>query len=161
MGAAGKALKTSPVISVRQMRPRDIPAALAILYESPDAAMWSESGLLESCVSGNGWVAEVGRRLAGILIAQAAADELEILNLAVATGERRKGIASHLVNSRLQRAHAEGVRATYLELRASNAAALAFYRSLGFQICGRRTGYYRDPAEDAMLMALHSPGRNY
>jgi ribosomal-protein-alanine N-acetyltransferase len=41
-----------------------------------------------------------------------------------------------------------------LEVRASNSAALAFYRALGFAIAGRRPLYYADPIEDAVLMEL-------
>ena len=41
-----------------------------------------------------------------------------------------------------------------LEVRASNAAALAVYRALGFAATGRRPRYYADPPEDALLLQL-------
>ena len=47
-----------------------------------------------------------------------------------------------------------GVRDVVLEVRASNGAALGFYGSLGFGETGRRTRYYADPIEDAVLMGL-------
>ena len=46
----------------------------------------------------------------------------------------------------------EGVRALYLEVRDSNAAARALYGSLGFTQVGRRRGYYQHPTEDALLL---------
>jgi len=160
MRASIRESNNSAVISIREMRPTDVPAALAILRESPEAAMWSENSLMEGCSRGNTWVAVVDGNIAGVLIAQTAADELEILNLAIKGAQRRKGVASNLVNARLERAFAQGVRGVYLELRASNSSALAFYGNLGFQICGRRVNYYRNPAEDAILMVLHRPNQN-
>ena len=89
-------------------------------------------------------------RIAGFLVArQTAPGEHEILNIAVEPRQRRCGIARRLLESEL--ASARG--AWFLEVRESNAAAIAFYRSLGFQLAGRRAEYYhRDLAESAIVM---------
>jgi ribosomal-protein-alanine N-acetyltransferase len=78
--------------------------------------------------------------------------ESEILNLAVDPGERRSGVARALLNEAL--AGAPG--AWFLEVRASNAAAIRLYEQAGFERAGRRDGYYREPAEEALVMRFFS-----
>jgi ribosomal-protein-alanine N-acetyltransferase len=56
------------------------------------------------------------------------------------------------VTSALIDAHSAGARHAYLEVRASNQGAIAFYTRLGFRACGRRPKYYRNPEEDAVLL---------
>jgi ribosomal-protein-alanine N-acetyltransferase len=99
-------------------------------------------------------VAELGGSFAGILIGRVAADEFEVLNLAVAKARRRRGVATQLVEVALEDARIAGARQTYLEVRASNKGGIALYERLGFRVCGRRPNYYRDPIEDAILLVL-------
>jgi [ribosomal protein S18]-alanine N-acetyltransferase len=141
-------------ITVRRMIAPDVPTVLAILKTSPEASIWSEEGVLESVSQGIALAAEQEGRLAGILIGRVAANEFEILNLAVWEECRRRGIATRLV----EYARIKGVRQTYLEVRASNEGGIAFYKGMGFQVCGRRPNYYRHPAEDAVLFVLHKGG---
>ena len=54
----------------------------------------------------------------------------------------------------------EGAQQAYLEVRASNHAAIALYTRLGFRVCGRRPNYYRDPEEDAVLVLVLHNERN-
>jgi len=145
-------------VTLRRMSAADVSAALSILEESPEAAMWSRESLLESAARGTAWAAELDGRVAGILIGQVAADEFEILNLAVAKANRRHGIAIQLLKAALESARAAGARKIYLEVRASNEAGIAFYSRMGFRVSGRRPNYYRDPVEDAVLLALHTNG---
>ena len=84
-----------------------------------------------------------------------AADEMEILNLAVAPQSRRLGIASQLIARALASAKDSGAARAYLEVRPSNAAALALYAQHGFAAAGRRPLYYRDPVEDALVLSKH------
>jgi ribosomal-protein-alanine N-acetyltransferase len=140
------------------MSASDIAAVLFILEESPEAAMWSRDSLLEASSLGIAWTAEIGGLVAGTLIGRAAADEFEILNLAVAKAHRRRGVATRLVGAALESARAVGAAKTYLEVRASNEKAIALYSKLGFRILGRRTKYYRDPEEDAVLLVLDTNG---
>lgn len=86
----------------------------------------------------------------GVLIQ--AADEAEVLNLAVAGNSRGRGVGSALLRSLLESAALEGVRQVYLEVRESNTAARALYGAHGFAEVGRRRGYYQRPVEDALIL---------
>jgi [ribosomal protein S18]-alanine N-acetyltransferase len=78
----------------------------------------------------------------GFVLGQVAADEAEILTLAIHTEARRQGIATRLVEALAETAGAAGARVLYLEVAVDNAAALALYRKLRFVERGRREGYY-------------------
>jgi ribosomal-protein-alanine N-acetyltransferase len=155
MNSPGEKIGNSSAVTVRRMSASDAFAAHSILEESPEASIWSRESLLESASQGIAWAAELDGRVAGILIGRVAADEFEILNLAVGKASRRRGVATQLVNAALDCARDAGARQAYLEVRASNEGGIAFYARLGFRICGRRPNYYRNPTEDAVLLALH------
>jgi [ribosomal protein S18]-alanine N-acetyltransferase len=154
MPAPGEKVDHAPGVTVRRMSASDTSAAHSILKECPEASIWSAESLLESVSQGIAWAAELDGGVAGILIGRIAADEFEILNLAVGKACRRRGIATQLVRFALEYARRAGARRTYLEVRASNEGGIAFYTRLGFRDCGRRANYYRDPLEDAVLLAL-------
>lgn len=78
--------------------------------------------------------------------------ECEILNIAVARDQRRKGIAELLIQDIAERASKTGCDTLMLEVRISNLAARALYEKLGFEAVGIRKAYYRYPTEDAILM---------
>jgi ribosomal-protein-alanine acetyltransferase len=88
------------------------------------------------------------------VVALDAADEGEILNLAVAPAGRRNGLGRALVQHILEALTARGVRQVYLEVRESNAPARALYAAQGFKEVGRRQQYYRRPVEDAIVLRL-------
>jgi [ribosomal protein S18]-alanine N-acetyltransferase len=140
-------------VIVRGMIRSDVPAMLSILCESPETSMWSENSLRESCGSESAWVAERGKCVVGFLIGRAAADEFEILNLAVAKAYRRNGIGSRLLESALNWFRTAETQRAYLEVRASNEAAIALYERHGFSACGRRARYYQHPVEDAIVLS--------
>lgn len=79
--------------------------------------------------------------------------EIHLLNLAVRPEYRRRGLARRLMRAMVTLGRRAGGRIFFLEVRPSNEEALALYRSLGFQITGRRPNYY-DDGEDANLMTL-------
>jgi ribosomal-protein-alanine N-acetyltransferase len=149
-------ISASARVSVRLMSGADVPIARSILKESPEASMWSRESLMESASRGIALVAELDGSVAGILVGRVAADEFEILNLAVGKAWRRRGAASQLVADAVGRAQSSGAKQVYLEVRASNGGAIAFYEKMGFRICGRRPNYYRDPVEDAVLLIFHN-----
>lgn len=99
-------------------------------------------------------VAEDQGRIAGYVVALDAADEGEILNLAVGEGGRRRGLGRALVGAIVAALSERGVRQVYLEVRESNAAARALYAAFGFKDVGRRRAYYRRPVEDAIILRL-------
>ena len=124
-------------------------AVAAIQQASPGAARWRVADYLEQ----DFWVAIEGNRVVGFLVARnVAADEREILNLAVAPDFRRKGVARALVDAALGAFRGS----VFLEVRESNAVALKFYKSLGFKELSRRKGYYDSPVETAIVMKFHS-----
>lgn len=80
--------------------------------------------------------------LAGFAVGRVAADEAELLTIAVLPGLRRAGHGRALVRLFEAAAVARGARSIFLEVAAGNAAALALYRGAGFRTVGRRRGYY-------------------
>ncbi|MBR3293065.1 MAG: ribosomal protein S18-alanine N-acetyltransferase [Oscillospiraceae bacterium] len=79
-------------------------------------------------------------------------DEAYIGNVAVAPEHRRRGVASALLESLLQRVKAMGLAFVTLEVRATNMPAIALYEQFGFSVVGRRKNYYSAPTEDALIM---------
>jgi len=102
-------------------------------------------------------VAAAPEGVAGYVIAQDAADEGEILNLAVASARLRGGIGRALVEQVLAALAERGARQVFLEVRESNGAARALYASLRFEEVGRRSSYYRRPVEDAIVLRAAIP----
>ena len=82
-------------------------------------------------------------------------DEGHITNVAVVTGHRRRGIATSLLKELRARAETYALSFITLEVRASNAPAIALYKSHGFRSIGLRPGYYEKPREDALIMTLY------
>lgn len=89
----------------------------------------------------------------GYLLSWHVVDEVQLLNVAVALGARRQGIGRALMQDLLDHARASGAAKILLEVRTSNASAIALYESLGFSTFNVRTGYYAD-GEDAAEMML-------
>jgi ribosomal-protein-alanine N-acetyltransferase len=155
MSASIKMSKGPLGVAIRKLTASDVPAVLAILRESPEAAAWSRESLLQlASVESAAWVAELNAVVAGFLIGRVAADDFEILNIAVFGAHRRSGIGSKLLESALDFSRIAGIARMYLEVRASNGPAIALYTRYGFTECGRRARYYRDPIEDAVLFTL-------
>jgi ribosomal-protein-alanine N-acetyltransferase len=80
---------------------------------------------------------------------------MHILNLAVHPQQRRRGLARRLLAAGMAQAREMGARVAWLEVRPSNAPALALYHSFGFKEVGRRLRYYDDTQEDALLLAYY------
>src|SRR5439155_19201251 len=97
-------------------------------------------------------VAEREGRLGGYALTVLQPPVAELENLATAPEQRRHGIARALLHDALAACAAGGARDLTLEVRVSNDAAQALYRGFGFRLAGLRSGYYRLPEEDALLM---------
>jgi ribosomal-protein-alanine N-acetyltransferase len=78
--------------------------------------------------------------------------EGQITNIAVAPDKRRCGYGRAIVDALIRDAEARNLEQIALEVRASNEAAIALYKSLGFFEAGRRKHFYKNPAEDALVM---------
>ncbi|MGH6924688.1 MAG: ribosomal protein S18-alanine N-acetyltransferase [Propylenella sp.] len=97
-----------------------------------------------------------GRRMpAGFILYRLAADEAEILSVAVIPECRRRGIGKKLLEEALRHAYREGASDIHLEVEDSNLAAIALYRGVEFRESGRRSGYYtqgRETPAGALVM---------
>ena len=148
---------TKSAIVIRPATPRDLVAVVAIEQMSfSDPWTYDALATVLRLPHARFFVAEEGggtaARLVGYVVALVMSDEGEIADLAVHPASRRNRLGA----LRLERAEEEaarcGVRAMFLEVRDSNEAALALYRSRGFEVVGRRRGYYRLPVEDALVL---------
>jgi ribosomal-protein-alanine N-acetyltransferase len=154
--AAYRVTAVSP-ITIRAAGVADLDAIHAIEVAS-FSDPWSRSGIRDMILGGNATivVAASGGRVLGFAVLLVAADEAEIANVAVAFGERRRGVGAMLIDHLLEVATARGARTTHLEVRESNAAARALYAARKFREVARRRQYYRLPDEDAVVMRRES-----
>lgn len=131
----------------------DAPAA-AGLERRAFTDPWSAQSFRDMVAAGHAicLVADDGGAVAGYAVGTVAADEGEILNLAVEQASRRRGIGRALLERLIEELETAGARSLFLEVRASNEAAIGLYQSKGFRIFGRRKGYYAEPREDAVTM---------
>ena len=94
-------------------------------------------------------------RVVGFIMAQLTVDEAEILSLGVAAVSQRSGVGTRLVQGLIDAAHGKDVKRIFLDVAASNTAAIGLYVKLGFTQMGRRKDYYSHTGgrrEDALLM---------
>jgi [ribosomal protein S18]-alanine N-acetyltransferase len=105
-------------------------------------------------------VDDAGGGIRGYAILMPVLQEAELLNIGVAAGQQRKGLGRALLLEMLDVACEKNMLRVFLEVRASNAAALALYRSTGFVGVGVRRGYYQNAngSEDAITMACDLTG---
>jgi ribosomal-protein-alanine N-acetyltransferase len=90
----------------------------------------------------------------GFILARTAADEAEILTLAINPAHRRKGGGRALVEAAAEVASAAGAETMFLEVAEDNAPALSLYETCGFRTSGRRAGYYARGATRIDALAL-------
>jgi ribosomal-protein-alanine N-acetyltransferase len=133
----------------------DLVGALAALHAEAFDAPWPVEAFADLLAQPGALLeAEAG----GFVLVRVAADEAEILTLAVRPAARRAGLASRLVRAAAARAAREGATRLFLEVAEDNAAARALYAGLGFEAAGRRPRYYarsEGPAVDALLLVLN------
>jgi ribosomal-protein-alanine N-acetyltransferase len=147
---------TTDQITLRRLGYTDLPQVIAIERQSFPTA-WSlamfvlelskPSSICLAAVQDDGAGAE---RLAGYLICARYADVWHVMNIAVDPALRRRGIALALMERLIEQAGADA--AYTLEVRPSNAPAIALYERLGFRAAGTRPRYYHDTGEDALIM---------
>jgi [ribosomal protein S18]-alanine N-acetyltransferase len=100
-------------------------------------------------------------KIVGMLVAWMLLDEVHIATIAVRPEYRRLGIGRNLVKTALRAAVDRGAISATLEVRAGNTAAQELYRDFGFEEVGRRSGYYKDNAEDALIMSVFDLDDHY
>jgi ribosomal-protein-alanine N-acetyltransferase len=134
-------------------------AALAALHRVSFRHGWSE-GEFERLLSERAGIAHVARAdggrgpVIGFVLSHCTGAEAEILLVALAPGERGRGIAAKILAKHLSRLAAAGVREVFLEVDEGNAPALKLYERAGFREVGKRGGYYRRPEGNASALIL-------
>jgi [ribosomal protein S18]-alanine N-acetyltransferase len=147
-------------IAVRRMIPADLPRVLEIAEALEYAPHYPHStwlGVLDPQAAPPrlALVAEDrSAQVQGFVVASQLPAQAELETIAVAPASQRRGIARCLLQSLMEELGPAGIHEVWLEVRVSNAPAVALYRSLGFRETGRRPRYYADPVEDALLMGL-------
>lgn len=90
--------------------------------------------------------------LVGYLVISRYVDAWHVMNVAVEPAQRRRGVATALLERLFELTRGRGRRGYTLEVRVSNTEAIALYERLGFKPRGVRRGYYTDNREDALIM---------
>ena len=140
---------------IRAATSHDLVAIAEIEQNEPMGSQWSLAQLSAELSNPKAVfvVAEVNDSCAGYALAWRVLDEVEIMTIAVAESYRQQGIGRALLEFLLRPPE---VRTAFLELRESNQAARALYRSTGFEKTGTRRNYYRN-GEHAILMRKECP----
>jgi ribosomal-protein-alanine N-acetyltransferase len=144
-------VRTDERYRIRRASPADLPRIADIeraVFSDPwPAAAFRDLLGIEALVA-----ASPAGQVVGYLFAHHAADEGEILNLAVDPAHSRCGVGTALVQTVLRDLGDAGVARVFLEVRESNRPAQAFYQILGFTPVSRRPRYYSRPREDALVL---------
>lgn len=88
----------------------------------------------------------------GYVGSQSVLDGADMMNIAVHPTHRSKGVGYTLISSLIDQLREKNVISLSLEVRVSNESAIRLYRKMGFEVVGKRPGYYRNPREDAFIM---------
>ena len=141
------------MITITEMNAVHVPQ-VAELEKLCFADPWSEKSVASELE--NKWalwlVALEENNVVGYIGSQTSIDETDVMNVAVHPDFRRKGIAEKLIEQLVAELKGRGSHALMLEVRASNAPAIALYEKLGFVQVGCRKNYYRNPKEDALIL---------
>jgi [ribosomal protein S18]-alanine N-acetyltransferase len=143
-------------VLIRSATPQDISAIRALEEPVATAAHWHlreyDALFAPEAPRRVALVAEEeDQQICGFIVARCGLEEWEIENVVVAIAYRRRGIGRELVRMVVRLAGATAA-AVLLEVRESNTPARQLYEKLGFVEIGRRTAYYHDPVEDALLL---------
>ena len=139
---------------VEPATPRDAPK-LAEIHGDSFHRGWGE-GEFESMLTERNTLVHrlrLGRKTIGFAVSRMAADEAEILSIAVAVNHRGRGLSRNLLLTHLGHLAGRGVRKVFLEVEENNQPARRLYEWAGFAVAGRRERYYRE-ANGEQLNAL-------
>jgi [ribosomal protein S18]-alanine N-acetyltransferase len=145
-------------IRIERALPEDA-TELANLHAQALPPGWSAADLAAFCRDKHKIVlkAASGGRLPGFTVLQFAADEAEILTLAVSEEARRQGMASLMLRTAIESCERKLISRLYLEVAEGNGPAIKLYAKAGFSIIARRENYYqlsRSAPETALIMRL-------
>jgi [ribosomal protein S18]-alanine N-acetyltransferase len=134
---------------------RDAPA-LARIHGASFHRGWGESEF-ESMLTERNTLAHrlrMGRKIVGFSVSRLAADEAEILSIAVAESHRGRGLSHNLLLTHLGHLAGRGVRTVFLEVEENNPPARRLYERAGFTVVGRRERYYRQSGGEPLNALL-------
>ena len=140
----------------RRMTAADLDTVMEIenrIYPYP----WTRGNFVDSLTAGyHCWIADLRGTIVGYSVAAIAAGEAHLLNLSIAAEWQRRGLGAELLRFIAKLAQDYAVERIFLEVRPSNAAALALYRRAGFRTIGVRRAYYpaHSGREDAVVLEL-------
>ncbi len=140
---------------IRQMQPDDLEQAAALEAQN-FSRPWSKEAFADALEKDYYQylvaVDEESQRIFGMCGLIRTLEEGGITNVVVSENARNQGIGYRMLTELMRRAEREGVREYTLEVRKSNAPAIALYRKLGFVEEGIRPAFYDMPVEDAVIM---------
>lgn len=147
---------------MRAMTQADVDAVLAI-EQAVQRFPWTRGNFIDALDSG--YVCRIddeGGEIRAYAILIPVLEEAELLNIGVVAGWQRKGLGRAMLCAMLEEACERNMRRVFLEVRSSNAAAIALYRSAGFSEIGLRRAYYQNAngSEDAITMACELRGES-
>lgn len=161
---------TGPAVRVRPAVEGDLPALAALeaaAFPDPGSPAWSRELLASELAQATALmlvaVAEEpsppgSEGVLGYATFRRVGHESELLRVAVAPEARDRGIGRRLVETGLARLREAGVTTCFLEVRPTNAPALALYDRLGFARISRRRRYFPD-GSDALVLEVEVGGR--
>jgi ribosomal-protein-alanine N-acetyltransferase len=134
---------------------RDAPA-LARIHGASFHRGWGEGEFERMLTERNTLVhrLRVGRKIVGFSVSRMAADEAEILSIAVARSHRGRGLSGNLLLTHLGHLAGRGVRTVFLEVEENNQPARRLYERAGFGVVGRRERYYPQPGGEPLNALL-------
>ena len=152
MMAAERETQKGVQVQISEFQPEELPAVRALELECFSDA-WSEKLLQDLLTSSwdKTWVLKEAETVCGYCNFRVIAGEGELMRIAVHGACRGRGYGRLLMERLLKEAEQENVADITLEVRASNAPALALYEAYGFQKEAVRKNYYSDPTEDALI----------
>lgn len=138
------AFKTAPAV-VEPASLRDA-SALSQLHRASFHRGWGADEFEQILIERNalGHRLRSGRAIIGFIVSRMAADEAEILSVAVASRHRGRGYSRDLLHAHLGHLAGLGLKTVFLEVEENNAPARALYQRAGFRVVGRRERYYKD-----------------
>ena len=142
-------------VELRKLVMKDLAAIEEIeraSYPTPWSRSMFASELARASSISLGAVAVETGELVGYLVISRYVDAWHVMNIAVAPGWRRRGVATALLERLFEVTANDGRRGYTLEVRVSNTSAIRLYEQLGFRSRGVRRAYYTDNREDALIM---------
>jgi ribosomal-protein-alanine acetyltransferase len=163
MSAEHKAAANETEVAIVRMTEHDLLEVVEI-EEQSGLSRWGWAAYYAELQGGNRELMLVAKpvgargldqyQIAGYIVARETAGELHVNNIAVRDQYRRRGYGLLLLGSVLEEARRRSATMAFLEVRSGNSAAQTLYERCGFKAIARRSNYYSDPPEDAVVMSL-------